>query len=138
MAPSTRGDGRVDVADVIRILRACVGLERLQWTGREVVVVLDGPAALAAFDVVVSGLPVSVDAADFECEACEGDGLASLDEGHGRLAVTCELVAPRPAGEVAIRLTVRSPWPVDPSALVVQVEGVGADLAPVPLHATLR
>jgi len=80
------GDGSIDVADVLKILRFAVGLEELAWRERALQVVLRDAIKVLGFSARVSGWPAWAVVTGFEGSCDQGGG---VDEVPGTCALTC-------------------------------------------------
>ena len=80
------GDGLIDVADVLKLLRVAVGLEEVAWRERALQVVLRDAIQVLGFSARVSGWPAWAVVTGFEGSCDQGGG---VDQVPGTCALTC-------------------------------------------------
>ena len=115
------GDGAVGVSDVVALLRVAVGLERLEWPLRSIVVRIDDPVDVLATSLAVQRWPAWAEAVALE-RCPEADG-ASLEVVGDRLGATCVTEAALRRGPADLHsVAYRGIEAVDPLMLTTQVE----------------
>jgi hypothetical protein len=117
------------------LLRAAVGLDRLDWPERRMTVQLETRSPHVGFLAVVQNWPPWAVVIDSDVPECEGDG-SGFDFAADRWAVTCATDPGLRTGPSELA-TVRYKGPaVDPASLALTSELVDANLVTTP--ATLR
>jgi hypothetical protein len=132
------GDGVVDVNDVVRLLRAAVGLTRLEWPERELRLQVGAAAGpVVAVSVRVGNWPPWARSTGFSVEGpCRDQGEVSFDAAGDAWGLTCTLDPLRLASPVeSIVLRYRGAERFDPAGLDVVGRAVTPELEllPVPI-----
>lgn len=132
------GDGAINVADVVVLLRACTGQLELDWPRRELVLDAEAAAPWIAMTVRVGGWPAWARLVVVEAPAC-GAGDPGFDREGAQLGFACEADAPREAGALeAVRLAYRAPREVTEDDVRITGDAVNDALAFVPFELTRR